>query len=198
MKLFKSLLVVLALVTSTQAATLLWDSNPEPDIAGYQVHISNNGVTNVVTLGKVTSHNLTNLVAGRSYVFRVSAFNTANLSSELSDEFVSFTPALGTPPAPVANAPTVIAVNGNWNVSMSWQASPSQYAVDGYVITVLHNSTVYTNINVNGLSANFTVPQFSPTVITLKAKNYIGESAATTVATVSAPGKSRNLRIVLP
>jgi len=82
--------VVLAPQFLTQGASyqLAWNSNPEPDIAYYRLHIgtSSGRYLTVVPVGKVTSHVATNLVAGRTYFFALSAVNTSNIESDRSAE----------------------------------------------------------------------------------------------------------------
>ena len=82
--------VMLASEAVSHAASfqLAWNSNPEPDIAYYRLHIgtASGRYLTVVPVGKVTSHVATNLVAGRTYFFALSAVNTANIESDLSAE----------------------------------------------------------------------------------------------------------------
>jgi hypothetical protein len=68
-------------------AGLGWDSNPEPDIAGYIVSYSDpNGtqLTNSVDVGLRTSAMITGLQDGADYRFHVKAYNTAGLVSKPS------------------------------------------------------------------------------------------------------------------
>lgn len=70
------------------SVSLAWDPNPETDIAGYRVYVGNAPrayVTNY-TLGKVTTLMVTNLAYDIDYTFAVTAFNTAGLESEFSNE----------------------------------------------------------------------------------------------------------------
>ena len=82
--------VVLAPQFLAQGASyqLAWNSNPEPDIAYYRLHIgtASGRYLTTVPVGKVTTHVATNLVAGRTYFFALSAVNSANMESDLSAE----------------------------------------------------------------------------------------------------------------
>jgi len=72
---------------------LEWDPNPEPTIAGYNVYSGNSSgnYTHVVDVGLQTSVPLTNLMAGATYFFAVTAYDTSRLESPFSDE-VWYTP----------------------------------------------------------------------------------------------------------
>ena len=69
--------VVLASQTFSWGASyqLAWNTNPEPDIAYYRLHIgtASGRYLTTVPVGKVTTHVATNLVAGRTYFFALSA-----------------------------------------------------------------------------------------------------------------------------
>ena len=89
MRLLLSTLLCLALGSVPARAatlTLLWDANPEPDIANYIVEYGTSSApfTQSVTLGKVTSWTLSNATLGTTYVFRVMAVNTAGQRSDYS------------------------------------------------------------------------------------------------------------------
>ena len=76
-----NLLLLIAL-----SITLAWDPNPEPDIAGYFLHVRDEK-TNV---GNVTEYTYeTNYLA--PHTFGVSAYNTSGNESELS-KTITFIP----------------------------------------------------------------------------------------------------------
>ena len=68
--------------------TLAWDANPEPDVAGYRVYYStvSGSYANVIEVGSALSAELSDLQAGTTYYFAVTAYNTADLESPHSDE----------------------------------------------------------------------------------------------------------------
>jgi chitinase len=76
-----------AAVTSVQ---VLWDANTETDLVGYKVYwgVSPKTYTNSVTIGKVTTVTLTNLVVGVVYYIAATAYNSAGLESDFSNEAV--------------------------------------------------------------------------------------------------------------
>jgi hypothetical protein len=93
-------LVLIALCRPAAAASmsLAWDSNPEPDIAGYVVHYgtSSGAYAGAVDVGKTTAYTIPDLVAGQRYYFAVSAYNTSGLAGDLSAEVSGLAPEGGT------------------------------------------------------------------------------------------------------
>ncbi len=75
---------------------LAWDANPETDIAKYQLSYgtSPGQYTQVKEVGRDTRTLVTNLEAGRTYYFAVSAVNYAGMQSDLSAEVSYQTPPL--------------------------------------------------------------------------------------------------------
>ena len=75
--------VLLGTASAQAATTLVWDPNPEPDIAGYKVSYgTQTGVyTTTIDVGKVTSWPVTSLTPGQRYFLAVRAYNTALLLS---------------------------------------------------------------------------------------------------------------------
>ena len=86
-------------VPCTFSETLLWNQNPEPNIAGYKVfHGEVNTSPTMINVGNVLSRAFTNLVAGRTYFFYVTAYNTAGLESNPSQTLNYTSPAQNQPP----------------------------------------------------------------------------------------------------
>jgi hypothetical protein len=86
------------------ATFLVWNSNPEADLAGYKVYSGTRSrqYTAVVDVGDVTQYELTNLLAGTTNFFSVTAYNAEGLESALSPE-VSYAPSLGNTPPLISN-----------------------------------------------------------------------------------------------
>ena len=70
---------------------LAWNANPEPDIAGYRVYFGTNSAryTTVINAGKVTNAVISNLQPDATYYFALTAYNSAALESEFSNEAVA-------------------------------------------------------------------------------------------------------------
>ena len=75
---------------------LAWNANPETDIAKYRLSYgtSSGQYTQVKEVGRDTRTLVTNLEAGRTYYFAVSAVNYAGMQSDLSAEVSYQTPPL--------------------------------------------------------------------------------------------------------
>jgi fibronectin type 3 domain-containing protein len=69
-------------------ATLSWNPNTEPDVAGYRVYVGlASGVYGPpIDAGHLTTLQVTNLALGQTYYFVVTAVNTSNLESGFSNE----------------------------------------------------------------------------------------------------------------
>jgi uncharacterized protein YjdB len=95
--LFLILLLVLSFlrIPSTWAGTahLSWNPNADSDLAGYIVYygISSKSYDQAVDVGKLTSHDVTELLDGVTYYFALKAYDTSGNESAFSEE-VPFVP----------------------------------------------------------------------------------------------------------
>ena len=99
-------LIAAALTVSVQgqsSVTLAWDPNPGSAIAGYRLYdgVASQTYTNVIDTGAATTQAITNLAAGVTYFFAVTAYDTNGLESDYSSE-VSYTV-----PPPTNSAPLI-------------------------------------------------------------------------------------------
>src|SRR5688572_4188349 len=78
--------MVLSVSARAASVTLAWNTNPEPDVAGYRIYFGAQGGTPTTTLDAGTSTNLvvTGLQEGASYSFFATAYNSAGLESDFS------------------------------------------------------------------------------------------------------------------
>ena len=76
------------------SATLTWNANPEPDIAGYTVVYGTRSGVYAFTqqVGNVTTTSITNLEPGQTYYFAVRAVNQDGLTSPGSLEVSAYVP----------------------------------------------------------------------------------------------------------
>lgn len=90
------------LKASAATVSLAWDANTESDLAGYKIYVGTAPrvyVTNY-TVGKVTTLTITNLAYDVTYYFAATAYNTASLESELSNEVNALVPTPLPPTTP--------------------------------------------------------------------------------------------------
>ena len=87
------------LPATTPSINLIWNANPEPELAGYKVYYGTvAGVyTQSVDIGNQTTATLTNLSVGVTYFSVVTAYDAQRLESPPSVE-ISFTPVALPPP----------------------------------------------------------------------------------------------------
>jgi hypothetical protein len=81
-------------VMESAQVTLEWDPNSEPDLAGYKFYYgtSSENYTNVIDVGNQVTYTVTGLKPGETYYFAVTAYNTAGLESDYSNEVVYTVP----------------------------------------------------------------------------------------------------------
>ena len=98
------ILAVVAIVSSTAlfpnrvsagTATISWNANTEPDLAGYKVYYGTSPRTNScppggyydkIDIGNATSHTFNNLAKGKIYYFSITSYDKNNNESCFSDE----------------------------------------------------------------------------------------------------------------
>lgn len=88
--------------------TLAWDANTETDLAGYRIHYGDTpgSYSQTLDVGNITTATVSDLSPGGTYYFAVTAYNTAALESDPSNE-VSFTVPSDAPPPPSGEEPPV-------------------------------------------------------------------------------------------
>jgi hypothetical protein len=119
---------------SSQIVTLVWDANSEPDIGGYFVYYGdiNESATQKIDVGNNTTTTVFSLVAGKTYRFFATAYNTSGLESDPSDEVRS---APSTRSAPSAQA---IFIGKDTATGGSWKGV---YGADGY--DIINHAALY-------------------------------------------------------
>lgn len=106
---FCSLLILLAAAfansAQAQSVTLGWD--PVSGVSGYKVYQggASHTYTNTVDAGSATQKTISPLIAGRTYYFAVTAYNSTGVESDYSTE-ISYTVPTGTAPIITLTSPT--------------------------------------------------------------------------------------------
>jgi hypothetical protein len=109
-----------------RGVTLAWDRNTETNIAGYKVHYgtASRAYTSSINVGNVTTASVTNLVAGVTYVFAVTAYNSAGVESDFSAELShTVTNSVAT------NLPPTLAVISN--LTINEDSGPHSVSLNG-------------------------------------------------------------------
>jgi hypothetical protein len=139
-------LMSLSLCLGAQSVTLAWDASSDTSIAGYKLRYgtSSGNPSQTIDVGKTTTQTVSNLNDATTYFFTVTAYNTAALESQPSNEISYTTPASGsasssaptptpTPTPGVINIgeTTVLSTadNGNGNLLVAQQATLSVTSV---------------------------------------------------------------------
>ena len=71
-------------------ATLEWDPNSEPDLAGYKLHygLASRSYDTTIDVGNRTTYTITDLSVGETYYIAATAYNTSGLESGYSNEVI--------------------------------------------------------------------------------------------------------------
>lgn len=101
-KLISLLLCLFCVDALAYSVSLVWDANSEPDLAGYRLYYGTSSRSYNITndVRNVTTTTVSNLVAGVTYYFAVTAYNTSDMESDYSNE-VSYQVPLPTAPVGV-------------------------------------------------------------------------------------------------
>jgi len=114
---------ILALGTPLFATQLrlAWDPSPNPAIVGYRLHLGTTSGSYPHTLeaGANTSITVPDVVAGRTYFFTVTGYNSDQVESAPSNEISYSVP--GSTPAPVPEPQAISIATGDRILSFSIQ-----------------------------------------------------------------------------
>lgn len=101
------------------SVTFGWDTNREPDIAGYRLYQGNRSrtYTNVVSFGLTNAGTMVNISRTNRNYFALTAFNTAGIESEFSSELIWPNPPI---PAYYTNFVVVLPYQFSTNSSGPW------------------------------------------------------------------------------
>ena len=189
-----------AVAISPTSISLNWNppqNNGGSHITGYEINyriVPSTTYTNLATLGNVTTFTHTNLITGKTYIYRISAINSIGTGSP-SPEVVATPTSSSTPPKNIAPNPPqslTASIYSSTQVNISW-ISPSSNggpSVSGYKIDYKLDSGNFTNLVSNSGSSitaySHTGLQVSHTyTYRVFAINSIGTSNSSNIATVT-------------
>lgn len=178
-----------------QSATLAWDPNTEPDLAGYRIYygVQSQVYTNSIEVGTNTTAVVSNLVEGVTYYFAATAFSKTGLESDTSNE-VGYTAPVSNH-VPVAVADAVYAETGTVSRFSQLTFLRNDSDADKDAISVSAVSAKSTMNGIMALSGSYVL--YSPpagfqgqdSFVYTVADGKGGSAQATVTITVSAPVK---------
>jgi hypothetical protein len=123
-------------VAAGQSATLTWSPNTDPAAVGNNVYYgtSSHNYTNMINVGNVTSTTIPGLVAGVTYYFAATAYDSAGAQSAYSTEAIYTVPAAVQTTVPPGQSATL-----TWSLN----TDPAVVGNNVYYGTSSHN---YTNM----------------------------------------------------
>lgn len=128
---------LLSQAQATRSITLAWNASGGSGIAGYRVYYgtSSGHLTLLKDVGNTTTTSVSNLLAGETYFFAVTDYNSAKLESIFSNQ-VSFT---ATPDGPIPKD-----FNGNGFADLLWE----NMQTGNFSIWLMKNGVMQSNISV--------------------------------------------------
>lgn len=113
---------VTTLPLAAASVTLAWDPSPEPALAGYRLYYGTaRGIySHFLEVGNIVSATVSNLIAGETYYFAATAYDTNGLESHFSSE-ISYTPV----------ALRRLTINSTASSSTVWISIPGSAGPDG-------------------------------------------------------------------
>lgn len=156
---------VTAIAVSPTSISLNWSppqNNGGSSITGYKIDyriVPSTTYTSLATLGNVTTFTHTNLITGKTYIYRISAINSIGTGSP-SPEVLATPTSSSTPPKNIApNQPQSLtaSVYSSTQINLSWSAPSSNGGppVTGYKISYMVDSGNFTNL-VSNSGSSFT------------------------------------------
>jgi hypothetical protein len=180
-----------ALPSIAANVTLAWDASPDPTVVGYRVYYggASGNYTNSFAVGPVTTAGISNLVVGRTYYFAATAFDSAGVESDFSNE-TSVTPAPPPNQVPTLNVLANLTINegaGLQTVNLAGISSGAATEAQSLTVTATSsNPALIPNPTVNYVSPNSTgAINFTPVALAF--------GSATVTVQVNDGGTSNNV-----
>lgn len=106
-----------ATVPAGQSVTLVWNANTDPNVTGCNVYygVSSGNYTNMINAGNVTNTTVSGLVAGVTYYFAATTYDSAGDQSGYSTEVAYTVTTATSPQVQIRSAPAgqfILTVSG--------------------------------------------------------------------------------------
>ena len=187
------------------SATLNWNANTEPDLAGYRIYYGTSprtgtcppgGYANNLSVGLTTSHIFNSLTDGQTWYFSVAAYDTSNNTSCFSAEVSKVLPPAGDTTAPTTPTNLSATAFSSSQINLSWAASTDNVSVAGYRIYrggVQIATTILTSYSDTGLSPS---AAYSYAVAAYDAAgNISSQSVSASATTIAAQSSSLSVSL---
>jgi hypothetical protein len=152
------MLLLASPVRAGQSVTLSWQSNPDPEVAGYDIYYgsTSHDYTNIIDAGTNSFVTISNLASGITYYFAATAYDAQNQQSEFSNEAIFTVPAMlitnavmsvptGTIPAGQFRLTIIGPANQNYQIEATGDFSA--WTIIGTVLTDAVGSAGFTDTN---------------------------------------------------
>jgi hypothetical protein len=142
------------------SVTLAWDPSPDPTVVGYNLFYGNyNGIySQSINAGGATSATVTNIFPGITYFFVVTAYNSAGVQSDPSNQ-VMFRYGAGAPGSPgsVINATAFLSYSGDFNGDGKQDILWRNLQTGEVDIWYMNGSTVISKDRIANVSLDWTI-----------------------------------------
>lgn len=71
---------------TTGSVVVSWNANSESDLAGYKIYYGTEPRSNIINVGNTTSYSISDLTAGQTYYFELTAFDQSGNESNFSEQ----------------------------------------------------------------------------------------------------------------
>ena len=198
-----------ATAISPTSIALNWSppqNNGGSPITGYKIDyriVPSTTYANLASLGNVTAFNHTNLITGKTYIYRVSAINSIGTGSPSPEVLATPTSSSAPPKNIIPNPPQSLtaSIYSSTQINLSWSAPASNGgpAVTGYKIQYIQDTGNFTNLVLNsgssftayshtGLQVGHTYTYRVFAINSIGTSNSSNTATATTIQVTTVPG----------
>jgi hypothetical protein len=197
--------LMMARVSLGATVNLAWDASPDAAVATNNITytvwtVAPGNVTSSFSAGAATTASVGGLANNTAYTFHVTAVNGSGVHSLPSNEV-----GYSIPDSPI-NAPVSYfqsiarQPDGSYRATMSWNASPTNYAITNYLMIARLSDAASVTWLTNQVGTNLTgsmlMPSFEMVTLYMQGQSAIAFSPLRVAVQYVRPGQSKNLRIL--